>query len=148
MADMRDILEGLFTEAAMIEHLTRFRIESKYIDGFSVGHFGILGHFTRGRDAPDSIAGIAWSFQEDEARVTAQVMDLAERGYVLLSPGLRPGDTMVSITEIGRAARQAQLDKMEPDFLQLVSEIPPADVETAYRVLREIRLVMDNLPDR
>jgi DNA-binding MarR family transcriptional regulator len=148
MSDMRKTLEGLFVEAAIIEHLTRARVESKYIPGFSAGHFGILGYFTRTRQGPDSIAGIAWSFQEDDAHIASQVSDLAEKGYLALAPGIKPGDTMVSITPAGRAAREEVLDKMGPDFMQLVSEIPPEDIETTYRVLHEIRLVMDNLPDR
>ncbi len=148
MAELRNTLEGLFVEASIIEHLARTRIESKYISELGVGHFGILGHFTRARQFPDSVAGIAWSFQEDEARVTTQVNELAEKGYVSLVPGITPGDTMVAITDKGRAARAAMLNKMGPDFMSLVSEIPQEDLETAHRVLRDIRLVMDNLPDR
>jgi DNA-binding MarR family transcriptional regulator len=148
MPKLRETLEGLFVEASIVEHLARTRIETKYIDEMGVGHFGILGHFTRSRQFPDSVAAIAWSFQEDETRVTTQVNELAARGYVTLVPGITPGDTMVAITDEGRAARAAMLNKMAPDFMSLVSEIPQEDLETAYRVLRDIRLVMDNLPDR
>ena len=55
---------------------------------------------------------------------------------------------MVDVTEAGRAAQEEQLNRMGPDFEQLVAEILAEDLQTAHRVLHEIRLVMDNLPDR
>jgi DNA-binding MarR family transcriptional regulator len=146
--NLRETLEGLFVEAATIEHLVRTRIETKYVEELGVGHFGILVYFTRSQQFPDSVAGIAWSFQEDEDRVATQVRELAEKGYVELTPGIKPSDTMVAITESGRAARAAMLDRMGPDFMSLVSEIPEEELEIAHRVLRDIRLVLDNLPDR
>ncbi len=148
MLELGQILEGLFVEASIIEHLTRARVQAKYVDGVEVGQFGILGYFTRNQRGPDSVAGIAWAFQEDEARVARQVSELSDKGYVSLTPGIRPGDTVVAITPSGVQAREKALQSMAPDFTQLVSEIPVEDLETTYRTLREIRLVMDNLPDR
>jgi DNA-binding MarR family transcriptional regulator len=148
MPDLRDTLEGLFVEAAIIEHLTRSRVQSKYVGGIEVGQFGILGYFTRNQQRPDTIAGLAWAFQEEEERITRQVQSLSELGYVTLTTGITPRDTMVAITEAGRMARNEALNRMGPDFVQLVAEIPVEDLETTHRTLREIRLVMDNLPDR
>jgi hypothetical protein len=62
--------------------------------------------------------------------------------------GLQPHDAIVEITRVGRDAQVSALERMAPDFMQIVSEIPEADILTAHKVLREIRLVMDNLPDR
>ncbi len=146
--DLKDVLEGLFVEASIIEHLTRSRVQAKYVDGVEVGQFGILGYFTRNHHGPDSIAGIAWAFQEDEKRVKSQVESLHNLGYVTLTTGITPQDTMVAITDQGRKARADALSRMAPDFMQVVSEIPTEDLETTYRTLHEIRLVMDNLPDR
>jgi hypothetical protein len=55
---------------------------------------------------------------------------------------------MVEVTSGGRAEQARALDQMAPDFLQIVSEIPDDELFTTHKVLREIRLVMDNLPDR
>ena len=74
--NMEDVLLGLFTEVAIIEHLARTRIERKYPDGPGAGHFGILNYFIRNHEGPDTIGGIAWSFQEDENHTADKVTAL------------------------------------------------------------------------
>jgi DNA-binding MarR family transcriptional regulator len=148
MPDIRETLVGLFTELAILEHLTRTRIERHFPHGLEAAHFGILNYFIRNHPGPDTVAGIAWSFQEDEARVAGQIQALASLGYVSIVQGLKQSDTMVSVTDAGRAAQEEQLDQLGPDFEQLVSEIPLEELRITHRVLHEIRLVMDNLPDR
>ncbi len=148
MPDLRETLLGLFTEVAIVEHLVRTRIERTFPDGLEAAHFGIINYFIRNRPTPDSVAGIAWAFQEDETRVAIQVTELATLGYVSLVPGLKPSDTMVFVTDAGRAAQSAELDRMGPDFEQLVAEIPFEELRITNRVLHDIRLVLDNLPDR
>jgi hypothetical protein len=73
---------------------------------------------------------------------------LASRGYVALTPGVTERDTVVTLTEAGRQAQDDHLSRIGPEIRQLVSEIPTDQLQTAYRVLHEIRLVLDNLPDR
>ena len=143
-----DILPGLFTEIAILEHLTRTRFESRISGGLTVRRFGILNYLVRTHPAPDSIAGIAWSFQIAEEEVAEEVKALAAQGFVEVIIGIEPRLTTVVITEAGRSERALQLSKMRPEIGPMVSEIPVADLQTAYRVLHEIRLVMDNLPDR
>jgi DNA-binding MarR family transcriptional regulator len=148
VSDMRETLVGLFTEVAIVEHLTRTRVERQFPEGIETAHFGILNYFIRNHPGPDTIGGIAWAFQEDEDRVAGQVEALASLGYVSLVQGLKQSDTMVSVTDAGRAAQERQLDQIGPDFEQLVGEIPLEELQITHRVLHEIRLVMDNLPDR
>lgn len=149
MADLQETLGGLFTEIAILEHLTRTRVERNYMAGdLQPWHFGILNYFIRNHPGPDSIAGIAWAFQDDETVVGERVADLEARGWVSVSPGARPGDAMVEVTDAGREKHRDQLDEIAPDFVQLVAEIPLDRLENAHEVLREIRLTMDNLPDR
>ena len=148
MVDLRETLVGFFTEISIIEHLARTRVERNFSADLKAGHFGILNYFMRNHPGPDSVAGIAWAFQEDEARICEQVRTLEALGYVSVVPGIREIDSMVDVTEAGRAAQEEQLNRMGPDFEQLVAEIPAEDLQTAHRVLHEIRLVMDNLPDR
>ncbi len=144
----REAVAGLFLEISILEHLGRTRIEGKYGDGLDLGQFGILGYLIRLSDTRHTIGSIAWTFQEDEARVERQVRGLAELGLVTLTEGIKPLDSVPVINAQGREAYEARLSRMEPEFRQIVSEIPPEDLETAYRVLHELRLVMDNLPDR
>jgi hypothetical protein len=143
-----DILPGLFTEIAILEHLTRTRFESRLSEGMTVRQFGILNYFVRTHPAPDSIAGIAWSFQLNDEEVAAEVNALAEQSFVEVTSGIEPRLSTVVITEAGKLEQARQLSKMGPEIGPMVSEIPVADLQTAYRVLHEIRLVMDNLPDR
>jgi DNA-binding MarR family transcriptional regulator len=148
MPDLRETLLGLFTEVAIVEHLVRTRIERTFPDGLEAAHFGIINYFIRNRPTPDSVAGIAWAFQEDEERVAAQVEQLEKLGYVSVVPGIRATDAMVFVTDAGRAAQATELDRMGPDFEQLVAEIPFEELQITNRVLHDIRLVLDNLPDR
>ena len=144
----RETLLGLFTEIAILEHLARTRVDRKFPDGMSAHQFGILNYFIRNHPGPDSVAGIAWAFQEEESYTLDAVKRLHQMGYISLVPGLDERDSMVDVTDAGRKAAADQLDKMGPEFQSLVAEIPWEDLETAHRVLHEIRLVMDNLPDR
>ncbi len=148
MTDIRETLVGLFTELATLEHLTRTRIERQFPHGLASAHFGILNYFIRNHPEPDTVAGIAWSFQEEEARVAGQIQALASLGYVKIVQGLKQSDTVVTITDAGRAVVDEHLDHLGPDFEQLVAEIPLEELRIAHNVLHEIRLVMDNLPDR
>jgi hypothetical protein len=149
MNDFRETLVGLFTEVAIIEHLLRTRMEQTYPDGLGAGHFGILNYFARSQRGPDSIAGIAWSFQEELEHMISKVATLESFGLLALTPpNGRNGDTMVDLTEAGVTARNAALDRMGPDIIDLVAEIDPDQINIAYQVLQDIRLTMDNLPDR
>ncbi len=149
MKDLGETLTGLFTEIAILEHLTRLRVEKHYEDGQYPWHFGILNYFIRNHFGPDTIAGIAWAFQDPEDVVATRVSDLEARGWLAVDPPRSTdSDAQVSVTEAGRQHHRDQLDEIAPDFLELVSEIPPERLEEAHDVLREIRLTMDNLPDR
>ncbi len=64
--ELTEALTGLFVEVAIIEHLARTRMERHYTGDLSAGQMGILNYFVRNHDGPDSIAGIAWAFQEEE----------------------------------------------------------------------------------
>jgi DNA-binding MarR family transcriptional regulator len=154
MTDLRETLLSLFTEVAIIEHLARTRIERKVkegemLDGMNARHFGILNYFIRNHHGPDSVAGIAWAFQEDESYTAGKVSELEAMGYVSVVPdGSTAPTAMVSVTDVGRDAQAKRLEEMAPEFVPLVAEISPDDLDTTARVLREIRLTLDNLPDR
>jgi hypothetical protein len=153
MDDMRETLVGLFTEVAIVEHLLRTRMEKRrqeamHEDGMPPAHFGILNYFIRNHDGPDTVAGIAWAFQDPEPLVQDRVDELAARGFLAITPAIGNGLPMVSVTAEGIAAHEAALDVVGPEIIELVSEIPPDDLERTFRTLREIRLTLDNLPDR
>ncbi len=149
MTELEDTLLGLFTEIAIIEHLARTRIERTSDDPAEAGQFGILNYFRRTHPDPDTIGGIAWSFQEEEAHTADKVASLEAKGYVTVTPaGSRDASAVVFVTEAGRQAQEDKVQSMAPDFEQLVAEIPTEDLETTVRTLHEIRLTLDHLPDR
>ena len=154
MADLRETLLSLFTEVAIIEHLARTRLERKaqdgeFAEGLNAQHFGVLNYFVRNHQSPDTIAGIAWSFQEDEDHTASKVAELETMGCVsVMPPGSRSPDAVVYITEGGRQAQAERVEDLAPEFVPLVAEIDVADLEITARTLREIRLTLDNLPDR
>ena len=149
MDEMRDVLLGLFTEAAILEHLMRSRGEGSLPDGLQSGHFGLLNYFIVNHPDPDRISSIAWCFQEDENYTRSKIMVLAERGMLHMDAVQGSNsDAVVSLTEAGRQAHQESLDAMSPNIQLAVSEIPEEDLRTTFRTLRDIRLTLDNLPDR
>lgn len=149
MTEMEETLLGLFTEIAIIEHLTRTRLERTSDDPAGAGQFGILNYFLRNHRGPDTIGGIAWSFQEDESHTADKVSALEAKGYVMVDPaGSRDATAKVFITDAGQTAQEEKVQSIAPEFEPFVAEIPFADLETTVRTLREIRLTMDNLPDR
>lgn len=145
---MDEMMLGLFTEVAIIEHLTRSRVERKFPDGLETGHFGLLNYFIRTHKRPDTIAGIAWAFQDEVDVVERRVRDLQKLGYLEVEEADSIEDSVVNVTNAGRQAQYEELTRMAPEFHELLSEIPREDLDLTYRTLREIRLTMDNLPDR
>jgi DNA-binding MarR family transcriptional regulator len=149
MDDMTDTLLGLFTEVAILEHLVRSREEKHAAGAHTMGDFGMLNYFMTNHPSPDSISAIAWCFQEEEAYTRAKIEAMAERDLVTLTSDTGDNDkAMVMITDIGREAHVQTVEKAAPDIRLAVAEIPREDLETTFRTLRDIRLTLDNLPDR
>jgi DNA-binding MarR family transcriptional regulator len=149
MEDMKETLLGLFTEIAILEHLVRVR-EERYATGdLTTGQFGVLNYFVLNHPYPDSIAGIAWCFQEEEDYTRSKIQLLADRGLVTVTPVSGSNDqAMVMITDAGREMHGNVVANIGPDIEMAVAEIPQPDLETTLRTLRNIRLTLDNLPDR
>lgn len=149
MEDMREVLLGLFTETAILEHLMRSRGEDSLSEGMSAGHFGVLNYFVINHPDPDRVSSIAWCFQEDVEYTLSKITTLAELGFVSAEPvDGSNSDPVVSLTAAGREAHAESLERMAPDIESAVSEIAEEDLRITFRTLREIRLTLDNLPDR
>ena len=146
---MKETLVGLFTEVAMIEHLARTRLEAVSPGGLNSLQFGLVNYFVRNHQGPDTIAGIAFSFQEEEPYTARKVAELEALGMLIVTPpGSQRRDAQVDVTKLGRETLDAHLEAQAPEFLALVSEIPFADLEVTFKTLRNIRLTLDNLPGR
>lgn len=149
MADMRETMLGLFTEIAILEHLVRVRGDRAAPGDLNTGQFGVLNYFILNHPYPDSIAGIAWCFQEEEDYTRGKIQLLADRNLVTLTPASGSNDqAMVMITDAGREMHAKTVANKAVDIRMAVAEIPPADLKTTLNTLRNIRLTLDNLPDR
>ncbi len=140
---------NLFTEIAMVEHLLRNRYDKATPAGMTTGQFGVLTHFIRNGKSRERMSLLAWAFQDDDAYMAQKVKALADRDMVRTTPvDGADGDLWVDITDDGREAHARALDEIGPEVAQFIEGIEPAELDTALRVIRDIRRTLDNLPDR
>lgn len=140
---------NLFTEIAMVEHLLRNRYDKATPAGMTTGQFGVLTHFIRNGKSRERLSLLAWAFQDDDAYMGEKVASLVKRD-MLVTTSIEGSneDVWVDITDDGRAAHALALDQIGPEVAQLIEGIDMGDLETALRVIRDIRRTLDNLPDR
>jgi len=141
----RAMLLDLFTEIAILEHLTRERFTAR--DGsLDPRQFGVINYFVRLAKVSERLPTLAWCFQVDDAAMLITVEALAERGLVTIDPV--DGEPCIFITAAGRARHDRFLDEAAPDVLELLSDVDPDALRVTTETLKEIRRTFDNLPDR
>jgi len=140
---------NLFTEIAMVEHLLRNRYDKATPAGMTTGQFGVQTHFIRNGKSRERLSLLAWAFQDDDAYMGEKVASLVKRD-MLVTTSIEGSneDVWVDITEEGRAAHALAIDQIGPEVAQFIEGIDMGDLETALRVIRDIRRTLDNLPDR
>ena len=146
--DKKTVLH-LFTEVAIVEHLLRNRYDKATPAGMTTGQFGVLTHFIRNGKSRDRLSLLVWAFQDDDAYMAQKVAALVERDLLTTVPVEgSESDIWVEITDEGRAAHARAIDEIGPEVAQFIEGIDMGDLETALRVIRDIRRTLDNLPDR
>lgn len=146
--DKKTVLH-LLTEIAMVEHLLRNRYDKATPAGMSTGQFGVLTHFIRNEKSRERLSLLAWAFQDDDTYMAQKVASLVERDLLTtVAVEGSDGDLWVEITEEGREAHTRAIDEISPEVAQVIEGIDMGELETALRVIREIRRTLDNLPDR
>ena len=139
----------LFTEIAMVEHLLRNRYDKATPAGMTTGQFGVLTHFVRNGKSRERFSLLAWAFQDDDAYMAQKVASLVERDLLMTVPiEGSDGDLWVDITDEGREAHARAIDEIGPEVAQFIEGFDLGELETALRVIRDIRRTLDNLPDR
>lgn len=146
---VKKILLGLFTEMFILEHLVRNRTQKYEADGSTARQFGVINYFTRSNRGPDTLGAMAFAFEEEPGYTADKLAECEALGFVTLDPpGGRGEETVVSITPAAREHLARKLGEMTPEFREAVTDIPLERLETAFETLRDIRLTLDNLPDR
>ena len=133
----------MFTEIAIIEHLSRNRLEKVLPDGLSMAQFGVLNHFSRlgGEWAP---ARLAAAFQVTKGTMTNTLQKLEAQGYVTITPD--PSDArakLVSITTAGRKVQEKAVRAAGAVMTDLFETVPVADVKSALPFLAHLRQTLD-----
>ncbi|HZF77770.1 MAG TPA: MarR family transcriptional regulator [Acetobacteraceae bacterium] len=137
----------LLNEVAIIEHLSRNRLERVLPDGLRASHFVVLNHLVRMGDGR-SPARIARAVQVERPAMTNTLQRLEGRGLVRLAPDPRDGrGKLVHLTEAGRAAREAAVAAAEAAIAPIAAGLPEAEIAAALPVLRRLRAALDAARD-
>lgn len=143
---MRAMLLDLFTEIAILEHLTRARFTPLTTEDVDARSFGILNYLVRQRKDHEKITMLAWCFQVPDAEMLESVNLLALRKYVEID--WQDGERCVFLTAAGKARHEKFLAEVAPDVLEIVADFDPEHLRITTETLRELRRTFDNLPDR
>lgn len=132
-----------FTEVALIDQLSRQRVERALPDGLSAASFGVLGRFAR-LGGVQSPAELAAAFQVTKGAMTNTLQRLEAQGFVTV----RPDDDdarakLVEITDAGRRAREDGVHATGVIVAELADLVPLSDVKTALPLLEFVRKTLD-----
>jgi DNA-binding MarR family transcriptional regulator len=134
----------VFTEIAIIEHLSRNRLERALPDGLKVSHFGVLNHMVRLGDGQNPV-DLARALQVNRGAMTNTLQRLEARGLVAVQPDPEDGrGKRVYLTSAGREAREAGIAVA----LQIVADLDhdgalSEALLAALPALRELRSALD-----
>ena len=146
MADREKLLLDLFTEIARVEHLVRNHIAQIETGGLTAGQFGALNYFIRHDRPQERRSVLAWLFQVTVDEMDVHLNALERRGLIgRIGDG---DDQIIGITAAGRAAYADSIRKMAPEIEPLMAEFDDEDLTRTVEVLKEVRRIFDNLPER
>jgi DNA-binding MarR family transcriptional regulator len=146
MAEREQLLLDLFTEVAIVEHLVRNHVETISTRELTAGQFGLLNYFVRNRLDQERKSVLAWSFQVTIADMEVHIGTLEQRG--LLARIGDGDDQLIGLTAAGRSAHADAVRAFAPEIEPLMAEFTDEDLDKTVGVLKEIRRVFDNLPER
>jgi DNA-binding MarR family transcriptional regulator len=146
MAHREKLLLDLFTEIAVVEHLVRNHIGEIQQTGLNAGQFGALNYFVRNNREHERKSVLAWLFQVTVDEMDVHLTALEQRGFIgRIGDG---DDQIIGITAAGKSAHADSVGAMAPEIEPLMAEFRDEDLEKTVDVLKEIRRVFDNLPER
>jgi DNA-binding MarR family transcriptional regulator len=133
----------VFNEIGIIEQLSRTMFERVMPGGLTLPQFIVLNHFVRlgGEHSPARLAG---AFQVTKQTMTSTLQRLERGGYVAIRPDPADGRAkIVSITEEGRAMREACVAALVPVLERLSGVLDQAEMEALLPRLRQLRETLD-----
>jgi len=138
----------VFNEIGIIEHLSRTAFERVLPDGLSLAGFTVLNHLIRLGHARRPPAAIASALQVTRGAITGTVKRLEAQGLVRSDPDPTDGRGKgISVTDKGRAVRQAAIDALAPQLAGLLAQSSEADFVALLPLLQRLRAHLDAARD-
>ncbi|MFX0542367.1 MarR family winged helix-turn-helix transcriptional regulator [Roseovarius sp. S4756] len=130
---------ALFSEILTNDQLIRNQLSRVLPKGMEVSHFSVLNHLARA-GVERSPAELAKSFHVTRGAMTNTLHKLEWAGYVHIRPDWDDARRkLVSISPVGRTARDAAVASITPLISEVVAELGEDQVRAALPVLRSLR---------
>jgi DNA-binding MarR family transcriptional regulator len=141
----RAMLLDIFTDIAILEHLTRERFNPAAGE-LDARQFGVINYLVRQKKSSETLSTLAWCFQVEMDAMDETIERLAALGLVRIDR--LANNRCVFLTPAGTARHEAFLITVAPDVTELMSEFDPEALRITAETLKELRRTFDNLPDR
>lgn len=133
----------VLTEIAIIDQLSRAKLDRRLPAGLSGAQFGVLTHFMR-RGGEESPAQLASAFQVTKGAMTNTLQKLEAQGFVSIVGDEADGRRKrVSLTPAGAAAYNAGVMAMRGDLEAMREAFTDQEFEAALPFLTALRIWMD-----
>ncbi|WP_286271912.1 MarR family winged helix-turn-helix transcriptional regulator [Thalassotalea hakodatensis] len=139
-----DPVMAFFRNIAVIEQLSRARMERALPDGMQASHFGVLSHMCR-MDRRKSPAELANIFQVARPSMTNTLQKLAAKGYILIEEDPNDGrGKLVQITSKGRQVFSQAIQTIAPLYKDTIDTLGIDLFKELLLGLDKVRSYMDN----
>lgn len=135
---------AFFRNIAIIEQLSRTRMERALPEGMLVSHFGVLSHMCRSnrKETPAELADI---FQVARPSMTNTLQKLVAKGYIQIEPDPKDGrGKLVQITEKGRQAFNQAIQTIAPLYQDTIESLGIDVFKELLPGLDKVRSYMDD----
>jgi DNA-binding MarR family transcriptional regulator len=134
----------VLTEIAIIDQLSRAKLDRRLPAGLSSAQFGVLTHFMR-RGGQESPAQLAGAFQVTKGAMTNTLQRLEAQGFVKIVGDEADGRRkLVSLTAAGVHAYDAGVAAMRADLEAMRSAFTDEEFEAALPFLTALRVWFDD----
>ncbi|OYY79677.1 MAG: hypothetical protein B7Y43_01040 [Sphingomonas sp. 28-62-20] len=138
----------LFNEIGIIDQLGGTLLARALTPGMTRAQFAVLNHFVRLGHRERSPAQLANAFQVTRPTMTSTLGRLARGGLVAIRDDPADGRAkLVSLTDRGRAARDAAMAAVAPLMPIIGAILSDAEIEAVLPTLRRLRIALDALRD-
>lgn len=133
----------LLNEIGIIAQLSASRFERVLPHGLTVAQFSLLNHGVRLGDGWTP-ARLAAAFQVTRGTMTSTLQKLDAKGFIRIEPDAQDARSKrVFLTASGRAAREASLAALAPDFARMPEALAPAQAAALLPTLEALRVWLD-----